>query len=105
MPIPEIIMNNTWCIKNKYSLNIKDLSMNNEIRRPCSRCDGSMIGEIQPIPKKIPLPIPLKPSLSIEKYLPNITRDYDFYTVFICSSCGYMDVYFTKTKQDSRIMR
>lgn len=85
-------------IKNKYSVIIINLLMNNTIRRPCSRCDGSMFGEIQPIPKKIPLPIPLKPSLSIEKYLPNILTCYDFYTVFICSSCGYLDVYFTKKR-------
>jgi len=70
--------------------------MNIEKRRQCVRCDGQMLGETQPIPKKIPLPIPLKPSFSIEKYLPNIMRNYDFYTVYICSSCGYLDVYFTR---------
>ena len=72
--------------------------MTSEIRRSCSRCDGQMLGETQPIPKKVALPIPLKPSFSIEKYLPNIMKEYDFYTVFICSSCGFLDVYFTKNK-------
>jgi hypothetical protein len=62
----------------------------------CPKCEGMLEEETQPVPKKVPLPIPLKPTMSIEKYLPSIMKKYSNYTIFICSLCGYMEVFFKR---------
>lgn len=62
----------------------------------CPKCEGILEEETQPVPKKVPLPIPLKPTMSIEKYLPSIMKKYNNYTIFICSLCGYMEVFFKR---------
>lgn len=60
----------------------------------CPKCSGKLEEETQAVPKKVSLPIPLKPKMSLEKYLPNIMKKYGHYTIRICSSCGYMEVFF-----------
>jgi hypothetical protein len=62
--------------------------------KDCPKCQGKMEEETQVLPKKVPLPIPLKPTMSLERYLPGIMKKYGYYTIFICSSCGYMEVFF-----------
>ena len=62
----------------------------------CPKCEGMLEEETQPVPKKVPLPIPLKPTISIEKYLPSIMKKYSNYTIVICSLCGYMEVFFKR---------
>jgi hypothetical protein len=61
--------------------------------RDCLKCGGSMIGGTQDIPKRVPLPLPLNPIISIEQYLPSIMKKYTYYNVFICQSCGNMEVF------------
>jgi hypothetical protein len=62
--------------------------------RTCSKCNfGDMEAETQPIPKEIPLPILGALKLQVQNYLPYIMRKYNYYTVFICTLCGNMEVY------------
>lgn len=68
--------------------------MKNEMIRPCSKChNGNMYSETQPIPKQIPIPIPIVSSIniSVEEYLPWIMKKYNSYTVFICEFCGNLE--------------
>ena len=63
------------------------------MNRLCSKCqNGVMEGETQQIPKQIPLPI--LHAVTIEtNILPYIMRKYHNYTVFICTTCGSMEVF------------
>jgi hypothetical protein len=54
---------------------------------------GVMEGETQQIPKQIPLPILHAIGIPVEDYLPYIMKKYNHYTVFICQSCGNMEVF------------
>lgn len=64
------------------------------MRRHCSKCQsGVMEGETQQIPKQIPLPILHAIGIPVEDYLPYIMKKYNHYTVFICQSCGNMEVF------------
>jgi hypothetical protein len=62
--------------------------------KDCPKCQGKMEEENQVLPKKVPLPLPLKPTMSLERYLPGIRKKYGHYNIFICSSCGYLEVFF-----------
>ena len=66
------------------------------VSKDCPKCQGKFEEETQNVPKKVPLPIPLKPTMSVEKYLPTIMKKYVKYTMRICSMCGYMEVYFNR---------
>jgi hypothetical protein len=66
------------------------------VSKDCPKCQGEFEEETQAVPKKVPLPIPLKPTMSVEKYLPNIMKKYSSYNMCICSTCGYMEVFFKR---------
>jgi len=53
-----------------------------------------MDGEALTIPKKIPLPLPTSPKISLEPYLPELLKRYNNYAIFICRTCGYTEFLF-----------
>jgi hypothetical protein len=62
--------------------------------RYCSKCqNGTMEGETKPIPKQIPLPILHAFAIPVENYLPYIMRKHHNYTVYICTTCGNLEVF------------
>jgi predicted nucleic-acid-binding Zn-ribbon protein len=65
-------------------------------QRVCPKCPpnhGIMIGETQTIPKNVPLPLPLSPKINLERYLPSIIKKHNYYTIFICQTCGYTEFF------------
>jgi len=52
-----------------------------------------MDGEALTIPKKIPLPLPTSPTISLEPYLPELLKRYNNYAIFICRTCGYTEFF------------
>jgi hypothetical protein len=65
------------------------------MNRPCPICHGNVIGETYLIPKEIPLPIPLAPTIQIQQYLPNNIKKRTYYTTFVCDSCGHLEIFVT----------
>ena len=64
------------------------------IERICSNCDGGVMssetGEIQ---KEIKVSFV---KLSVEEYLPDILRGYGQYTLYVCGTCGKLEVFLRK---------
>ena len=69
------------------------------LQRYCPKCPsgtGIMDGEDMRIPKRVPIPVPLKPTVSLEPYLPKIIQQYENYSVYVCRTCGYVECFVHK---------
>jgi hypothetical protein len=57
------------------------------MQRDCPKCprgQGVTEGESQEIPLRVPLPIPLNPTINLEPYIPKILHRYKYYAIFVC---------------------
>jgi len=65
------------------------------LNRKCPKCNNVMESETRPILKSIPLPMPFAPEIPIEQYLPDLVKKHSNYTIFVCNTCGYLEVFIT----------
>jgi hypothetical protein len=63
------------------------------MNRDCPKCRGGMQSETHPIPHEVPLPIPLSPTIRVDQYFPSVISRHNYYTVFVCNSCGYLEAF------------
>lgn len=68
--------------------------------RICSNCDGgAMKSETGEIQREIKVSFV---KLSVQEYLPDILKGYGQYTIYVCESCGKLEVFLKKAKMTAR---
>ena len=52
-----------------------------------------MEGEVLEIPMRVPLPIPLSPTINLEPYIPKILHRYKYYVIYVCRTCRISGIF------------
>jgi hypothetical protein len=59
----------------------------------CPRGQGIMEGEVQEIPRSVPLALPLNITIKLDPYIPNILQRYKYYVIYVCRTCGFVEFF------------